>query len=192
MEALGSSGQILPPTFQPLIDALQVKRIMTPKKDFVYYEDYPRENLENCEYDVLPCKDLKHYYDTKAKEMRLILAENVISADTRLFDLIDLFNEKHTVYFVKEGKNIVGLVHYSDLKKHRVRVLFYLMILNLESTFRAVLESYYRDNLDNAVKTLLEPENLTRIEKRLGEDRKKNENLGYVDYLYLEDIRDIF
>ncbi|ANF22879.1 hypothetical protein A7C91_06610 [Thermococcus piezophilus] len=70
--------------------------------------------------------------------------------------------------------------------------MFYLMILNLESTFRAVLESCYRDNLDNAVKTLLEPENLTRIEKRLGEDRKKNENLGYVDYLYLEDIRDIF
>ncbi|ANF22878.1 hypothetical protein A7C91_06605 [Thermococcus piezophilus] len=52
MEALGSSGQILPPTFQPLIDALQVKRIMTPKKDFVYYKDSPRENLENCEYDV--------------------------------------------------------------------------------------------------------------------------------------------
>lgn len=52
---------------------------------------------------------MKHYYDTKAKEMRLILAENVISADTRLFDLIDLFNEKHTVYFVKEGKNIVVL-----------------------------------------------------------------------------------
>ncbi|SEW12071.1 hypothetical protein SAMN05216170_1714 [Thermococcus thioreducens] len=164
---------------------------MTPKEHFVYYEDYPPEKLENCEYDVLPCRDLKRYYDTKTGKIRLILAENVISADTRLFDLIDLFNEEHTVYFVKEGKSIVGLVHYSDLKKHPVRVLFYLMVAELESNLRKVLETYYGTKLDDAIKKQIKPEKLSKIEGYLGEDRKKNENLRYIDYLYLEDLRDI-
>lgn len=188
MNTIDSFRNVSPQELRPLIDALTVRMIMTPKEHFVYYDS---GKLENREYDVLPCGDLRHYYDAKTKEIKPILAENVISADTRLFDLIDLFNEEHTVYFVKEGADIVGLVHYSDLKKHPVRVLFYLMVAELESNLREVLETYYGTELDNAVKRLIKDERRSKIEDHLSNDRKKNENLRYVDYLYLEDLRDI-
>ena len=183
----------LSPTFQPLMDALQVKMIMTPKKDFVYYEDC--ENLENCEYDVLPCKDLKHYYDTKAKEKKHILAEDVISADMCLLDLIDLFDEKHTVYFVKEGADIVGLVHYSDLKKHPVRVLCYLMVSEIELKFRGLLKERYserRDELRDILSETLDCSVWSKLQCLKKKDEKNGQDLTYVDYLYFSNFFEIF
>ena len=116
--------------FEELLDelreALRVEHIMTKKEDFVYYEDVTQIPEE---YDILPLRDLKRYYDTTEKNpksrFKCITIEDVISADTDLLTLLDLFKDRK-FYFVKKGRDIVGLVHYSDLKKHPVRVLFYI------------------------------------------------------------------
>ena len=144
----------------------------------------------------MPLRDLKRYYDTKEKNPRsrfkCITIEDVISADTDLLTLLDLFKDRK-FYFVKKGRDIVGLVHYSDLKKHPVRVLFYILFSKLELEFRRLLELYYGKELDDKIEEYLrkKEKRFEEFMKRVKQDRDNNQQLPYVEYLYFSEFLNI-
>ncbi|HEC93653.1 MAG TPA: hypothetical protein ENI51_11860 [Candidatus Atribacteria bacterium] len=123
---------------------LTVEKIMTPREAFEYYEDW-MDNLDETNFDILPAKNLKEYWNRKDKEFHRITSEIIVNTDLELWNLIDYFKDRD-FYFVEQNGEIVGLVHFSDLNKQYVRILFYIIISELELKMHKVCNEKYREN----------------------------------------------
>lgn len=162
---------------------LIVGHIMTTVKDFIYYED--NENIRD--YDILPLKNLKQYWDKNHDKIQEITPDDIISLNLDLLTLIDYFQDKNrNFYFVKHGRDIEGLVHYSDLKKHPVRVLFYILLSNVELKFRQIYEED-----EESIKKVISKERSDKINREIKEDKSKNQDLPFIEYLYLSDFLNV-
>jgi len=158
---------------------LTVEQIMTKKNDFVYYED---SNLNNVQFDILPRKNLKEFWKRGENKFFPITSEDIISLHLDLLSLLDCFKYRD-FYFVKHGREIDGIVHYSDLKKPAIRILFYILISNLELKFR----EYYK-NKEKFIRQKLSGKRLQEIENKINKDKRKNQNLSFLDYLNFSDF----
>jgi len=160
-----------------------VGKIMTPKKEFKYYEDYKENN--NSDYDVLPKRNLKEYWYKKDGKIHRISPEEIISYHLDLLSFIDCLRDRD-FYFIKIGREIEGLIHFSDLKKHRVRILFYILISALELKLR----KFYKSKEEFSKKTLSETR-IKEINKLIEEDKKRNQEMPFLNYLNLSDFFNI-
>ncbi len=161
---------------------LTVRKIMTHKENFVYYEDLKKDELKDCPYDVVPAKDCKKYWWKQEGKLLEITPELIISSHLPIYELIDFFN-KNDFYFVTHNKGIEGIVHFSDLQKQEVRILFYTMLSFIEMQFRELYSGEERK-----VEKSLSKNRLDELNKQLEKDRKNNQNLALLDYLLFSDF----
>ena len=164
---------------------LVVGKIMTPKDEFVYYEDL-KDDLHNSEYDVLPRRNLEEYWYKNDGKIHKISPKNIISYHLDLLSFIDLLKDSD-FYFVTHGNKIEGLVHYSDLKKKHVRILFYILISTLELKMKEI----YRGREDFVWKVLnenLKRDRLTQIENEIKRDKEENQQMPLLNYLYFSEF----
>ena len=154
---------------------LVVGEIMTPKEMFVYYED----GVEGNDFDILPLKNLKEYWSRKDKECHPILPEDIISYHLDIFSFIDRLQNRD-FYFVTYDGGINGIVHYSDLNKQLVMILFYILISKIELKIRAM----YKDD-ENFVAKSIGANNVNKIKKgdKYLYDKKNRQELRLIDYL---------
>ncbi len=176
-----------------ILESLTVDKIMTPENDFVYYEDEKEKgNLENTVYDVLILQNKVEYWYKKDREIYKISPEEIIPAHIDLLSLILDYMADRDFYFVTTKKGIDGIVHFSDLKKQPVRILFYIMISTLELQMRDI----YSDLKMNEIEEYLcgsknGNERYNEILERYKSDKSKNQELNPVDYLYFTDFINI-
>ncbi len=165
---------------------LTVRKIMTHKENFVYYEDLKKDELKDCPYDVVPAKDCKKYWWKQEGKLLEITPELIISSHLPIYELIDFFN-KNDFYFVTHNKGIEGIVHFSDLQKQEVRILFYTMLSFIEMQFRKI----YAKN-DDKIKEKLKKNRIKQIEDKRKQDSNNHQDLKFLDYLSFTDFIEVF
>ena len=163
---------------------LTVEKIMTPREEFEYYED-SIDKLDETNFDILPAKNLKEYWNRKDKALHRITSEIIVNTDLELWNLIDYFKDRD-FYFVEQNEEIVGLVHFSDLNKQYVRILFYIIISELELKMHKVCNEKYREN-EEKIKSKLSEKRIEDINEMIDEDKNKNQELSFLEYLNFSD-----
>ncbi len=159
---------------------LTVEKIMTPREEFEYYED-SIDKLDETNFDILPAKNLKEYWNRKDKALHRITSEIIVNTDLELWNLIDYFKDRD-FYFVEQNEEIVGLVHFSDLNKQYVRILFYIIISELELKMHEI----YNEK-ETLIKSKLSKKRICEIKKMINRDKKRNQELFFIEYLNFSD-----
>lgn len=180
-------------------DQLLVSHIFVQNPDTCTWDSDPistlnKMNREN--YDLMPLREncvLVGYVERKTLEQtkeikpafREIMVDRIVSADTRILDMINLFQASR-FFFVLEGNKLVGLVTYSDLNKSPVRALLFILISKLEFLLLQRIKSHYKDALSWFNK--LDSKRQNKI-KSIFEDKKKDDvDTAIEDCLNLGDM----
>jgi hypothetical protein len=164
-------------------DQLLVSHIFVPNPDTCTWNSDPNLTLNQMNkgnYDLIPlCENgaFVGYVTRKTLEQtkeikpayREITVERIVSANTRILDMINLF-QASKFFFVLEGNDLVGLVTYSDLNKSPVRALLFILISKLEFLLLQWIKSQYKDALSWF--NTLDSTRQDKI-KRTFEDKKK-------------------
>jgi hypothetical protein len=155
-----------------LKDKLTVERIMTSKEQFKYYSP---ENKN--EFDIMPIKEnnkITKFWNKETEEIKEINSEYIISSKLDLISLIDCFQEK-PFYFVKHGKEIIGLVSIPDLNKSPMRVLLFLLVAEIELSLKKI----FSKKIENPLVYLDE----TKIKDDINKYKENNLDLNAYEYL---------
>jgi len=163
---------------------LTVEKIMTPKGDFVYYKDL-EDNLDKSGFDILPKRNLKEYWDKRDGKIHKISPEDMISFHLDLLSFIDRLKDRDS-YFIKHGREIEGIVHFSDLKKQHVRILFYILLSALELK----MQRFYKGR-DEFLKERLRKKRIDEINESINRDKERNQEMPLSNYLNFSDFLSI-
>ncbi|HEY5123829.1 MAG TPA: hypothetical protein VIK14_08860 [Ignavibacteria bacterium] len=94
-----------------------------------------KEIAKKNNFSIIPRKNsrniIKKYFDIQSEEEKNISYEDIISSDTPINDLIELFKDKKC-FFVLGSNKIIGLVHFTDLNNPIVKLFIYLLIERIE------------------------------------------------------------
>jgi 5-bromo-4-chloroindolyl phosphate hydrolysis protein len=189
-------------SFEKLLETLTkkliVEHIMTPRSELLTCDFSSnileiKSVMESRNYDIFPFvkggkiegyikrEDIKK--DTKIDMiLNKIEREELVTESTPLLELIELLIQRD-FFFVIKGSEIVGFVHFSDLNKRAVRVLFYLYLSEFESRLHEwIKKEFPNDNWK--LKLNNENEKLEDIKKIYLEIRQKNSEISEVECLF--------
>lgn len=147
-------------------------------------------------YDLMPLREnggFVGYVERKTLEQtkeikeayREITVEKIVSADTRIIDMISLFQTSR-FFFVLQGNSLVGLVTYSDLNKSPVRALLFILISKFEFLLLQRIKSHYKDAVSWFNK--LDSTRQTKIRNNFENKRKADIDTVIEDCLNLGDM----
>lgn len=124
------------------------------------------------QYSIIPKisnNKIRKYYDVRAKKLKDIEYGEIISSDTSILELIDLF-QAHKYLFIIGKQKIIGMVHYSDLNNPIVKLILYLLIENIErliyQRLNCLTEKEILSYISESIKTkvLKRKDNLTKFD----------------------------
>lgn len=149
--------------------ALTVKFIMTPYDRLVRgklsekVERY-KDIMRKMDFDFLPlCEESGNIVAFTTKEelekvdpttvlnyiAKEIPEDNKVPEDLSVIELLkndELLGKLHSSpLFVVSGDRIAGMITYADLNKKEIRILFYHLIVELESTLAHIIQKKYSD-----------------------------------------------
>jgi len=158
-----------------------VGKIMTPREEFVYFDDLKDKHNESA-YDVIPKRNLQEYWDRKNGKIHSVSPEDIISYHLDLLSFIDCLKDRD-FYFVIHGRGIGGIVHFSDLKKQHVRILFYILTSALELRMR----QFYEER-EEFIQKNLSAGRIEDINELIENDKKLNQEMPIINYLLFSDF----
>jgi len=179
-------------------DHLRVNQIMVSEPDFCRKTDDPLAILEIMKrenYDIIPVKKNGKFIGyvernllSKTREIepaiRQITLDVVVSSDTHVHEMIDLF-QKSRFFFVNKANELVGLVTYADLDKIPIRVWLFILICKFEFALLQLIKNFYKGS------SWLEkftPERREKITKLFNEKRKQDIDISLEDCLNLGEM----
>lgn len=190
--------------------ALTVKFIMTPYGRLIFGKlsekvGRYKDTIRKMDFDFLPLSDEDGNivaFTTKdevenadpAAVLKTIAKgipeENKVPDDLPVIELLkndELLDKlRSSLLFVTSGDRVVGIITYADLNKKEIRILFYHLIVEFESTLAHIIQSKYPDP-EEFIKTFSE----SFPTEPLGEWYKaklNNLNLHPVEYLSFSQI----
>lgn len=147
-------------------------------------------------YDLMPLREngafigyverktLKHTKEIKSA-YREITVEKIVSANTRILDMISLF-QASKFFFVLEGNVLVGLVTYSDMNKSPVRALLFILISKFEFLLLQEIKSHYKGT--SSWFSRLDSTRQNKVRRNFEEKKKADVDTAIEDCLNLGDM----
>ncbi len=151
--------------------------------------------LESRRFDQAPVMNQNHVYGWVRTD-RLQAARNVksvvssletsaiVSAEATIADVLDLLAEEGFVFTVNE-LGIAGFIAPSDLDRHAARGHFYLLIASLEMALANIVQS---TTSEEEITARIRDDSLERWMEALALGKEASP----IEYLYLEDLADLF
>lgn len=140
----------------------------------------------NKNLDMIPIKTkglLLSYLERNSSRPQRIKLNDTIAELTRILDLVDVLRTRKFCFVVNQS--ILGLVHFSDLNNHLVKIPFFVILQAFEEhLFREIKPLVNDSNLRSA----LSPQRFEEIEKRMRELRKNRADLDLVHQLNFADV----
>jgi hypothetical protein len=140
----------------------------------------------NKNLDMIPIKTnglLLSYLERNSARPRRIKPPDTVAELTRILDLVDVLKARKFCFVV--NKSILGLIHFSDLNNHLVKIPFFVILQAFEEhLFREIGPLVNNNNLPMA----LSHERFATISRRMRELRKNRADLDWVNLLNFEDI----
>lgn len=141
---------------------------------------------ENKNLDMIPIKTnglLLSYLERNSSRPKRIRQADTITELTRILDLVDVLKARRFCFVVNQS--ILGLIHFSDLNNHLVKIPFFVILQAFEEhLFREIGPLVDNTNLPIA----LSQERFATISRRMRELRKNRADLDWVNLLNFEDI----
>lgn len=170
--------------------------LMTPKELFFSIELNNLGQIDNLnsEYDVIPVVDgqkIVGIIEKDIKKVQPIINKWLISHDTSVPDLIDLFIEsKQKAFFVLRNQKIVGIVSPADLNKSQARVFIYHLIGELELLLYELLTSHFGNNYDQILQ-YLSVDRKNKLKKIMADLEDGNTEVNIIQYLNFSELINI-
>lgn len=140
----------------------------------------------NKNLDMIPIKTnglLLSYLERNSSRARRIKQADTIVELTRILDLVDVLKTRKFCFVV--NRSILGLIHFSDLNNHLVKIPFFVILQAFEEhLFREIGPLVESSMLPLA----LSPERFAEIDKRMRELRRNRADLDWVNLLSFVDI----
>ena len=181
-----------------LSNQLYVTQIMVAEPDFCTKSDDPLTILEvmhRKNYDIMPVKENGKFVGYVEKSLLVkikqiepaiqqIKLDIVVSADTRVHEMIDLF-QKSRFFFVNRANDLVGLVTYADLDKIPVRAWLFILISKFEFLLLQLIKNFHKGSswLDE-----LTPKRRKKIADLFDEKRRHDIDISLEDCLNFGDM----
>jgi hypothetical protein len=141
---------------------------------------------ENKNLDMIPIKTnglLLSYLERNSSRAKKIRQTDTITELTRILDLVDVLKARRFCFVV--NRSILGLIHFSDLNNHLVKIPFFVILQAFEEhLFREIGPLVNNTNLPMA----LSQERFATISRRMRELRKNRADLDWINLLNFEDI----
>jgi len=187
-----------------LAENLTVSVIMTRRLYLASYKDTVGDHVEKLRekgFSILPIRrngQIKYYArlddlekappSTPLSDVCLPITEDVVlSPSTLLSQLLEKLTE-NDFYFIKEERNIIGIVTYADLNNRGVKLLFYPLLIELESLLSSLVRSKYdSDSLLKRFGNVIRSESIGNWMK----DRLKDVDAHLVEYLCFSELVEI-
>ncbi len=191
-------------SFERLLETMTkeitVEHIMTWSSSlltFDYFGDIQKikEIMKSKNYDIVPVskeeKIIGYVLRADVKKgikicsiLNDIGSEERVNHDIPILRLVELLMDRE-FFFVYNNDELGGFVHFSDLNKQAVRVLFYLLLSEFESKLHSWIKKQYPDG---SWKTILSGDSCKKIEELYEQLKKKNSEISLDECLYFADM----
>ena len=115
---------------------------------------------------------------------------NLVSSDTPIGDLLDLFAEQPFL-FVLDGGDITGFVTVTDLNKQPARAYLYLVLAGLEIALADLVRWHYGRQQTKLLR-FLGKRDQDSVKSRYGGDRSRDADADFVSYMGFKHLLRIF
>jgi hypothetical protein len=181
--------------------------VMTPRKDFLFFKSDVKvivalEKMDRYDHDVAPVtKNGDMQWFVEREDLRNsdpflplrdvaknISVKHIISEQTKMVDLLGLL-AKEEFFFVIGKKELTGIVTCADLNKRPVKMLFYLLISELEARLVDMIKCRFpriKDSLQH-----LRASQRTEIEEIHKGSKQGNSEISIEEYFTTSDVMTI-
>jgi hypothetical protein len=142
--------------------------------------------IKHPKFDIIPIErnnELTSYQARDSEHAKDIHLTDVISAETSVLDLVDLFLQRK-FYFVLLGKKLCGYVHFSDLNNRVVKLPLFAIIESLEYQLMGLLSPIIDECL---IEQVLSEQRARMIKGLMRKNTKNRTDLGWVNLLSFAD-----
>lgn len=177
-----------------------VRDLMIPKEELKTATDMPtaqRRLEEYPQYDVIPIiqKDKKtqkdkitSFFKRDNEKQETIYPQHLISDATSIIDLVDLFHNDRTFYFVVVGNEIAGFLHFADLNNRLVKIPYFVLL----GTVERILVKQMGDQLtEKLLEKVIEPDKFCKMQKKFSKLRQKEAEINYASLLQFSHVVDL-
>jgi len=137
--------------------------------------------------DMIPIKSgnsLESYMERNYHRSTRIVEADIIRENTKILDVVDVLQSRK-FSFVGTPSKINGLVHFSDLNNHLVKLPFFVIF----EAFEEHLANEIRSLVDASnLPSILGEERFSTIEKKMQSLRKTRADLDWISLLSFEGI----
>lgn len=181
---------------QQLSKAFTVKDIMKKREEMVTAktaeEAYNISTKPDFPYDIIPLvstdDNITGYSKKGESKGQSLYARNILSIETGLTDLPCLF-EKHDFFFILEGNQIVGYVHFSDLNNNLIKIPLFVLYESLERKLWMMIRKRTREeDIQRVIKDYKRVDFIQREHKRM---KEANTDIGFSCILHFSEILDL-
>jgi hypothetical protein len=184
--------------YRNVSESLTASMMMTPRKELFFFKlrdkaSYVLEEMEAHNFDIAPVTEngnmqwfvQRETLKTQNSSLRLkevaesIMVKHVISEQSRIEELLDLLT-RQDFFFVIGKKEVTGLITYADLNKRPVKLLFYLLISELEARLIEMIKHRFPQIADSIKH--LRPSQQKEIEGYLKGSRRGDSEISVEQY----------
>lgn len=145
---------------------------------------------QNPQYDIIPMPQkgrLTAFFERGATRAKTIQIQHVVSAETPIPDLLDSLCEQCHVFVVGRHE-VIGLIHFSDLNDHIVKLPFFVLLEGLE---RQVADSICPLVHEDTLSVFLrDTKRSADIKTNMAKPRKRGADRDWVTLLYFREVID--
>jgi hypothetical protein len=177
-------------TLESLAQTFTARDIMVAVDDLITAnsDNSARNKLSrNRNLDMIPIMhggSVSSFLERGSYRSSQIRPDNVISESTNILDLVDLLQSRR-FYFIGTISNIKGLIHFSDLNNHLVKLPYFVIF----EAFEEHLAEEIRSLVDASnLPVILGQDRFLAIDKKMQLLRQNRADLDWVSLLSFEGI----
>ena len=165
--------------------------LMVPREELVCAEDQrdAEQKLEAYpKFDVIPIRQgdrLVSFLERGQSKPRTIQVQHVIGSETPIIDLAESLCNRPFVFVVGRHE-VVGLVHFSDLKDPIVKLPYFVLLEGVERQVADSVKNLAQEEI--LPQFIRDTERLTKIREKMNQLKANDANRDWVTILYFREI----